>query len=493
MSEMLAKDKKTRVVWINVDALRPDVFFDLFDCGKLPNFGKTFPVSQRTGLATSVFPTVTMTCQASLATGALPGRHLLIGNGWYDRYSKRPAFRDYTEPKSALNIYGYEPFGLPTGILPRRKVSHPLGDRDMSGATSTLYEALKTRTVRSAVVFNQISRGANEWVTPQRNDIIHFSLAHNKKLSFKSFERAVADRTLHFIKNANHLHRVLHFYFPGVDGFSHRYGPDAEKEFLTGTLDPIIGKIRDALSARHDLDEFYFVLSADHGQTRVTPDKAHNVKSEFIRRLLASMGLDLYVPGDSAGPKPTTAVALTQGGSFFIYIKNRETRNWYDPPRFRQDLVDVAAEIASASRKAYGPLHPGWLDIVLIKDYENERYVVLDSRKVYEADSYFSTPGHKHKYPDGARRIKGLFSKRSPDLILLANYNQGFFFGKKNDPGQHGNLSREDSLVPLMFSGPEVNPGWLPENSSIIDVAPTIAALFGVQLNSADGRILPIY
>jgi predicted AlkP superfamily pyrophosphatase or phosphodiesterase len=493
MSDLPAEEKKPRAAWINVDALRPDLFFDLLDSNKLPNFGLAFADSMRTGLAASVFPTVTMTCQASLATGALPGRHLLIGNGWFDRYGKRPSYRDYMETKSALNIYGYEPFGLPTGILPRRRVNHPLGDRDLSGATPTLYEALKTRSVRSAVVFNQISRGANEWVTPHRRDLIHFNLAYNKRVSFKSFERAVADRTISFIKGANHLHRVLHFYFPGIDGFSHRHGPDAERDFLTNTLDPILGRVLGALAKRRSLEEFYFILSADHGQTKVIPDAAHNVKSELVRRLLASFGLDLYIPGDPSGPKPASAVAFTQGGSFFIYLKNGETHNWYDPPRMRLDLIETAAHIAAAARKTYGPLQPGWLDIALIKDYRNERYVVLDSHKVLEPDSYFATPGHKWKYPDGARRVRGLFSKRSPDLILLANYEQGFFFGKWNDPGQHGNLSREDSLVPLMFAGPGIGPGLLPEDASILDVAPTIAALFSVRLPAADGRILPLF
>ncbi|MFA6451825.1 MAG: alkaline phosphatase family protein, partial [bacterium] len=369
----------------------------------------------------------------------------------------------------------------------------PLGDRDLSGATNTIYETLKTRSARSAVVFNQISRGANEWVAPNRSDVIHFSLCHNRHMSFKTFERAVAGRALRFIRDANHLHRLIQFYFPGADGFSHRHGPDAEREFLTGTLDPIIGKILTALAARHPIKEFFFVLTADHGQTKVSPDSAHNVKPEIVRRILASLGCELYVPGDAAGPKPTSAVAFTQGGSFFIYLKNDETGNWYDPPRLRADLIDVAAQIDEISQKPYGGVHPGWLDIAIVKDYAASRYVVLDSRKVFNADAYFSTPAHLKKYPDGARRTQGLFSKRSPDIILLANYEKGFFFGKKNDPGQHGNLSSDDSLVPILFAGPGIEPGVFPGTISIVDVAPTIAAIFNVSLNSADGRILPLF
>jgi predicted AlkP superfamily pyrophosphatase or phosphodiesterase len=487
------KENKQRVVWFNIDALRPDILYELLDSNRLPNLGMIFASSRRAEQAVSVFPTVTMACQASLATGAFPGRHLIIGNGWFDRYGKRPTYRDYTETRSALNLYGFEPFGLPTGILPRRHQSHPLGDRDLSGATPTIYEALKGRSIRSAVVFNQISRGANEWIAPHRTDIVHFSLCHNRHLSFKTFEHAVASRTLNFIRGTNHLHRLLHFYFPGVDGFSHRHGPDAAREFITGTLDPIVGRILTALAKRHPLKEFFFVLSADHGQAKVIPDSAHNVKQEIIRRILGSLGCELFVSGDPSGPKPFSSVAFTHGGSFFIYLKNNESHNWYDPPRMRADLIDIAAEIAVIANKPYKCLQPGWLDIVLIKDYANGRYVVLNDRKVFEAVTFFNTPSNSHKYPDGARRVQGLFSKRSPDIILLPDYEKGFYFGKKNDPGQHGGLSREDSLVPLLFAGPGINSGIFPGAVSIVDVAPTIAAIFDVSLDSADGRILPLF
>ncbi|MFA6451347.1 MAG: alkaline phosphatase family protein, partial [bacterium] len=90
---MNGNENKPRVVWFNIDALRPDIFYDLLDSNKLPNFGRIFGRSRRAERAASVFPTVTMTCQASLATGAFPGRHLIIGNGWFDRYGKKPSYR----------------------------------------------------------------------------------------------------------------------------------------------------------------------------------------------------------------------------------------------------------------------------------------------------------------------------------------------------------------------------------------------------------------
>lgn len=484
--------KRPRVVWFNIDALRADIFYELLDRNKLPNLGMIFARSRRAVQAVSVFPTVTMTCQASLATGAMPGRHLLVGNGWYDRYGKRPSHRDYTDPESALAVFGYKMFGLPTGLLPRGGVE-ALGNYDLSGGTPTLYETLKTRNVRTAVTFNHISRGANEWVAPDRANVLQFMLCRRRRLSYAAFERSVARNTIKFIRDVDRLHRVLHLYFPGADGHSHDNGPDAQREFMTDVIDPLAGRILEALTRHLPLKEFYFALTSDHGQSQVKPDPAHLVHIKTVTEILISFGFNVYNKKNSNNPKASSVVVFPAGGACFLHIRNRETRHWYDPPRFRADLVETAAAITDVSSRKFGDLEPGWIDFVLIKDYENERYVVLDGHKVFAPDGYFSSPERKEKYPDAARRIQGLYSKRSPDLVLLANSECGFTFGKRAERGQHGGLCRDDSLVPLIFAGPEITTDIIPGIAGIIDVAPTIAALFDVPMPSADGRILPLF
>ncbi|HOX28279.1 MAG TPA: alkaline phosphatase family protein, partial [bacterium] len=152
---------KPNVVWFNIDSLRADVFYKLLDSDKLPNFGLIFGKARRAKHAVSVFPTVTMTCQASLATGATPARHLIGGNAWFDRFGKRPFLRDYTDTETSLLVYGYKLFGLPTGLLAKTAdEDHAIGRLDLSGATPTLYDALKARVIRTGVVFTAVSRGA---------------------------------------------------------------------------------------------------------------------------------------------------------------------------------------------------------------------------------------------------------------------------------------------------------------------------------------------
>ena len=45
----------------------------------------------------------------------------------------------------------------------------------------------------------------------------------------------------------------------------------------------------------------------------------------------------------------------------------------------------------------------------------------------------------------------------------------------------HGHDIPEDMTIPLILSGPMFTPGPLAEGARIIDIAPTIAKLLGVQ------------
>jgi len=63
----------------------------------------------------------------------------------------------------------------------------------------------------------------------------------------------------------------------------------------------------------------------------------------------------------------------------------------------------------------------------------------------------------------------------------------------KKKHGQHGFLtSREDMLSGLIVCGPTIKCGPIVEEVSMLDIAPTLASIFGVRLESAEGKILKI-
>ncbi len=484
--------KRPRVIWFNIDGLRPDIFYNLLDSGRLEGFSRLFSEARRADKCVSIFPTSTIPCQASLITGAMPAGNLIFADAWFDRYGKFPLFRDYRAPKDGLHLFGYRPYGLPTVILPNRD-DHPLGEADLSGSTQTLFDSLKARNVRTACVFNPFSRSVNEWVRPARSDLIKYKLCQTNKLPFSVLDKAVLKKILYLIEDEEHLQRVILFNLPGCDGHSHLHGPASQAGYLTNTLDNILSNIINAIDKRHGEKECFFVLTSSYAQTAVSAMDNRRITENRLKSIFDSFGCICYNPAEHKKVKKTSAVILAHGNCANIYIRNRSTERWYDPPRLREDLVDIAEKLMELSKRQRGPLPPGWLDLILINDYANSTYNVMKDGELYGRKEFFSLQVNREKYPGASGRIANLRSKRSSDLILLSNCDEGFHFSDFKYKGQHGGLHREDSLTTLMFAGPGIREGTLPGMSSIIDVVPTIAAIYDLPVLGSEGRILPLF
>jgi len=489
-------DNRPRVVWINVAGLSGPVFYELLDNGDLPNFGQAFRNSARVERCASVFPSATLPCQASLATGCHPGRHGILGNLWFDRFGKQPKYRNYAQNNSALDIMGLKLFGAPTAHLPPR-AGPALANSDLSGSARTLYEELNLRKVRTGIVFNHISRGARDWLRPNRLDIAQFSMCQKGRLEFSHFERSTVRRAIHYLEDCRRLPRVFMVFFAGLDGHTHRHGVRAQHGYVRTVLDPLFGRLIEALREYDPphtdiLHDYTFVLTSGHGNAQAISDKHHAVASTDIAAILREHGRLPFFFETQERLKSVDCILLNHGGSMHIAVKNGETHNWYDPPNLRNDLFALGVALFDASRKPRGLIHPDWLDLILIKDNENKRYLVLKDHKVYEAEKFFLNKQYRNSYPDAPSRLCGHFAQRSADIILLSNYDQGFHFTVKNPRASiHGGLAAHDSLAAMLFSGNRINPQIIPE-ASITQLAPTIASLFDTNITSAQGEPLPI-
>jgi len=485
------KSNKARLIWFNVDSLGPELFYGLLDAGRLPNFQRIFSKSCRIKVVTS-FPTVSLTCQATIATGSSPTRHLITANAWFDRFGKRPVYRDYKNPESALLLFKYKKYGWPTLLLPTKR-GPSLGNRDMSGTIPTVYEAVKARTVRSCVVFSHFSRGASEWLRPLRMDLIMFYLAQRGKMPFSTFDRAVTSRANFFINDETHLPRLMHIHFMGMGGYVHRQGPAAQEKYLEKTLDPLLGKILRALEGHKPLEEYNFALTSGFAQREIAKDRAHALDFSHIAEVFEAAGQKPYVPGTRQNPKRASVVLVPQGGALLVYMKNGETWKWYDLPRLNEDMLELGIAIKKISTRGTNDVPPGWLDMVLVNDRDGGDYRPVLGDGLPSADEFFSIGEVEEKYPDARRRLAGLQGKRSPDMVLLANCRDGFHFGLPGSRGQHGGLSREESIVPMVFSGPGIKNGSMPDKASVLDFLPTVCALFDVRTQDTEGISLPIF
>ena len=105
-------------------------------------------------------------------------------------------------------------------------------------------------------------------------------------------------------------------------------------------------------------------------------------------------------------------------------------------------------------------------------------------RKVFTADDVANAAGASDPLLRAAALsyVKG----RSGDLIVALK--PGWMFSAAGTT--HGSASADDQRVPLLLFGYGVKPGHYDAPASPADVAPTLAAVAGVPLPTAEGRAL---
>ena len=215
---MIAK----RVILFVIDAMKREVFYDLLAEGKLPGFGEIFGDGVRIRYGTTVFPSETLPSQASLFTGCQVKRHKIVSNAWLDREKDPVELRDYGKAATAAAVFGYELFGLPSGILPLR---NPLGlaNQDLSADVPTIYEAAGWAGLDSVVLFNHYSRGSTQWIRPNRMAVLYFAISHKARLGFRALDAYTMRVATGFIRK-NPLPNLMTIYFCGLDAWGHHTG-----------------------------------------------------------------------------------------------------------------------------------------------------------------------------------------------------------------------------------------------------------------------------
>ncbi len=82
----------------------------------------------------------------------------------------------------------------------------------------------------------------------------------------------------------------------------------------------------------------------------------------------------------------------------------------------------------------------------------------------------------------------GFNQKRSGDIIIIKHPGSGY-----NSGSTHGSVFNYDTHTPLLFFGAGVPHGETYERSEIVDIAPTMAAILGIEYpNATSGKPLAI-
>jgi arylsulfatase A-like enzyme len=169
-------------------------------------------------------------------------------------------------------------------------------------------------------------------------------------------------------------------------------------------------------------------------------------------------------PGTTSVPRlpavlgPTDVVVVADGGSEYLHVPSRD-------PKVVQALVHFLQ-----AREEYGP--------------------------IFVARRYGAVKG---TLPLDAIRAETRSGERTPDLVVSFAFDDQVVQGlpgtelssTPGNRGMHGSFSPRDVHNTLVAAGPHFRRGFhdtLPSGN--VDIAPTVARLFGLRLEGRDGRVL---
>jgi predicted AlkP superfamily pyrophosphatase or phosphodiesterase len=240
---------------------------------------------------------------------------------------------------------------------------------------------------------------------------------------------------------------ILAVSFSTLDLVGHQYGPAShETQDVLFRLDRTIGALLAHLDARLGRDGYVLGLSADHGVANLPEETGGGRQSStaIVAAIDAALA-PFFGPGKYVARTVYTDIYLTPGTL----------------DRLRQS-AQASAAVLDALRALPGIAHAFRVD------------------EISDAAVRAST--------DPVKRAAALsyYAPRSGDIIVVPARN----WLLSTAATTHGTLHPYDQRVPVIFFGAGVAPGVHDRAATPADIAPTLAALAGAPFKATDGVVL---
>jgi predicted AlkP superfamily pyrophosphatase or phosphodiesterase len=424
------------VVLISVDGLSHYYFDD--PKAEMPTIRRLAREGARAKMMKASMPTVTWPNHTTLVTGVEPAKHGVIGNTYWDRAQKK--------------------------VIPL--LPDPLFNKEEIVKSPTIYDAAKRAGLRTAAIIWPASRGAAtlDWTMPDvfANALFQqygtASLQEEFKAAGIPFEKQEEycktgkgrERDIMYVQMLNHIiraHRpnlaLLHLI--ELDHVEHAKGPQSAEAYeICKFEDDRVREVWEELQ-RDCPGKATLIVASDHGffpyQQQIQP----NV-------LLRKAGL---LEADGTKITGGQARAVGQGGAAYIYVLDQANR-----ATLIEKIVLLCKEVEGVG-------------LVLSTPQEYQTYGLADPAKDDRMADVVISAKSGYTFTDSL----------AGDLVVTPKTEEikGTHGYDPKEPGMHASF---------VAWGVGIKPGaelGLIENTS---VAPTMAALLGIPMPSADGRVL---
>ncbi|MFH1219062.1 MAG: alkaline phosphatase family protein [Candidatus Eisenbacteria bacterium] len=493
-----------------IDGCRADTLYGALHDGKMPHLKRLMDDVGfvRYENCFTVFPSVTITCHASIVTGTYPGAHGIIGNDWFIRKKWGSHIRDRGEFLKVTREYvkfscldhQSDP-GLANGLVSGGYFA--IANADMHEEVRTLYEAHNIRmgsplrSDKSKSIYEMITRGVaypdyidtdDGVLLPGVLKSVYWSARGRSDLAVSHLSRALDSAAMRKqigiigdMKAGRYGISVA--WLSGVDGFGHKRGASRQREYIAlpqrghraegSHFDHQFALLRAELEKHRILKDVLLVITADHGQYDCGGSDGSRISNADLYRHLISHGTigsrEKFPLTPDGGVddhcKDASIVVMGNGGACHVYVR-AASGDWSERPGLARldGFVD-------ALRSCEG------VDQILVRA-DDGRYRIWDAKeRMYREPSRLLDT---HVYPFANERVNGLACTehwRAGDIVLSAA--DGHYFAEKTMAGEHGSLRREDSHVPLIFIHGCLGKTNEARDIRVIDIAPTVAEAMG--------------
>lgn len=434
--------KASKVVVVVFDGLRPDMATpDL-----MPRLAAFAGESLRFREARSVFPSMTRVATSSIATGAPPSIHGVVGNSfWFPEVAKDFVFDTSRADDLALAEANLEGPLLTAETFADRLAAHGRGLAVVhSGSAGSAYAINPRAAANGHWTFSILGEGFTRTPEAVRDAVARFGPLPPRNLPrFEEIDYAAKVFTDHVLADLNPDVALIWFNEPDTS-FHYRFLGSGETRRVMAHADAAFGRILDAIRARPDAEDVAIIVASDHGQ--ISSSGAVDLAG-----LLTDAGHPAAMP--SSRPLNGARVAMTGGnmGEIRVLDGDRDRRDAI--ARWLMDRDEIGMVFTSSADPVLGAL-PGTFSTSLVGlHHARGPDLVYVLRSGVNAD---------------AHGLPGLGLITSGDVPVGG--------------GMHGGLNRHELNTVLILGGAAA-PAMAQETpapAGVIDIGPTILDLLGI-------------
>jgi predicted AlkP superfamily pyrophosphatase or phosphodiesterase len=409
-------------------------------------------------------PTETCPGHAAISSGRLPREHGVVANDWYDRASGRVVYcaEDAVYGRSPARLLGPTLADAFKAAVPRGRVfavsSKDRGAIMLGGRRPDLVLWLDRKRgefttssyyPRPAWLDAFNARFKKTGLQPVKDGRVPVEIVDSPATD-RSLELLVEELIRRERVGAGPGRDLLMISFSGTDLVGHAYGLDgpAMDEQLRA-LDAILGRLLARLEKASGGD-LALALSADHG---AIPSAEDSMGRELgVRRYdWVAFGRALEAALQAKWPAPGRAWIESYQLPFIYLDRSLAAEKGLDWPDFRRRAAKVLSGVEGAGRGV----------------------AAEDAAALPASD------------PLAAVLRRSYDPSRVGDLWVIPA--RGALMHDRIPGTTHGTPWDYDALVPLLFWGRGVEPGFHETEAAVVDLAPTLARLLGLDYPPGDG------